>query len=235
MFRKTRDNLWGVLAFVGLVWVVFAVSFIVDMKPLALQPRSAQGLIGILLMPFLHQDLNHLLGNTVPLTVLLFMLRATRRTPWRILVSLIVGAGVLLWALGRPERHMGCSVLIYSLAAYLISAGVYERKPLPIAAAVLVTVLYGTLFWGLLPTAGSSVSWEGHLFGALFGAVYAHQTLQRRDSQSGRRLAKTQADADSVEHSGASGPASQTSSAPQSLSSQQSGDLDSNASKSVEN
>ncbi|MEI7702827.1 MAG: rhomboid family intramembrane serine protease, partial [Planctomycetia bacterium] len=107
MFRKIRDNLWGVLAFVGLIWVVFAVSFIVDMKPLALQPRSAQGLIGILLMPFLHQDLNHLLGNTVPLTVLLFMLRATRKSPWRIIMSLIVGAGVLLWVLGRTEKHMG--------------------------------------------------------------------------------------------------------------------------------
>ncbi|MEI7701440.1 MAG: hypothetical protein WCK86_16695, partial [Planctomycetia bacterium] len=64
---------------------------------------------------------------------------------------------------------------------------------------------------------------------------YAHQTLRRRDSQSGRRLAKTQADTDSVEHSRLSGPASQTSSAPQSPLSQQSGDLDSNASKSVEN
>ena len=206
MFRKIRDNLWGVLAFVGLIWLVFAVSFIVDMKPLALQPRSAQGLIGILLMPFLHQDLNHLLGNTVPLTVLLFMLRATRRRPWRIILSLVVGAGVLLWALGRPDKHMGCSVLIYSLAAYLISAGVYERKPLPIAAAVLVTVLYGTLFWGLLPTAGSSVSWEGHLFGALFGAVYAHQTLRRRGRHSERRSEQAPTSGTSMEHTSSSEP-----------------------------
>ena len=224
MFRKIRDNLWGVLAFVGLIWVVFAVSFIVDMKPLALQPRSAQGLIGILLMPFLHQDLNHLLGNTVPLTVLLFMLRATRRSPWRIILSLVVGGGVLLWALGRSEKHMGCSVLIYSLAAYLISAGVYERKPLPIAAAVLVTVLYGTLFWGLLPTAGSSVSWEGHLFGALFGAVYAHQTLRRRDSQSERRTEKAPTGGTSMEHTNPSEPAALS---PQSPMSQATRDSDS--------
>lgn len=207
MFRKIRDNLWGVLAFVGLIWLVFAVSFIVDMKPLALQPRTAQGLIGILLMPLLHQDLNHLLGNTVPLTVLLFMLRATRRRPWRIILSLVVGAGVLLWALGRPDKHMGCSVLIYSLAAYLISAGVYERKPLPIAAAVLVTVLYGTLFWGLLPTAGSSVSWEGHLFGALFGAVYAHQTLRRQGRHSERRSEKASTGGASMEHTNPGEPA----------------------------
>lgn len=180
MLRRIRDNLWGVLALVGLIWLIFGVSFVIDLKPLALVPRTIKGLSGILTLPFLHQDLKELLGNTVPLTVLLFMLRATRKRPWRILVSLIAGSGTLLWVFGRPEPHMGCSVLLYSLAAYLIAAGVCERKPLPIAAAVLVTVLYGTLFWGLF-------SWDGQLLGAFFGAIYAQRTLRGSERRSEER------------------------------------------------
>ncbi len=180
MLRRIRDNLWGVLALVGLIWLIFGISFVIDLKPLALVPRTIKGLPGILTLPFLHQDLKELLGNTVPLTVLLFMLRATRKRPWRILVSLIAGSGALLWVFGRPEPHMGCSVLLYSLAAYLIAAGVCERKPLPIAAAVLVTVLYGTLFWGLF-------SWDGQLLGAFFGAIYAQRTLRGSERRSEER------------------------------------------------
>jgi membrane associated rhomboid family serine protease len=180
MLRRIRDNLWGVLALVGLIWLIFGVSFVIDLKPLALVPRTIKGLSGILTLPFLHQDLKELLGNTVPLTVLLFMLRATRKRPWRILVSLFAGSGTLLWVFGRPEPHMGCSVLLYSLAAYLIAAGVCERKPLPIAAAVLVTVLYGTLFWGLF-------SWDGQLLGAFFGAIYAQRTLRGSERRSEER------------------------------------------------
>lgn len=177
--RKLFDQLWGVLALVGLIWLVFFSSFVLDLRPWGLVPRSLSGLTGLVTMPFLHEDLSKLLGNTVPLTVLLLILRTTRPNPWRILLCLQIGAGVLIWGLGRPGLHLGAGPVLYSIAAYLITAGVHERRPIPIAAAVLVTVLYGTLFWGLLPTAGTHVFWEGHLFGALFGGVFATRTLRR--------------------------------------------------------
>lgn len=186
MKLEIKKNLIGVLALVGLIWLIYLINIPLgvtswDFRNWGLQPRTTSGLVGVFTMPFLHRDMNHILSNTVPLTVLLFMLRASRRTPWRILVSLIVGSGVLLWCFGRSQIHVGASVLIYSLAAYLIAAGIYERKPIAIIISVLVAVMYGALFWGLLPTAGESVSWEGHLFGAVFGGVFAHFTLRRRE------------------------------------------------------
>jgi len=49
-----------------------------------------------------------------------------------------------------------------------------ERKLISMAIALLVGFLYGTtLFFGVLPTAGPNVSWDGHLFGALGGVLAA--------------------------------------------------------------
>lgn len=111
--RKLLDQLWGVLALVGLIWLVFFSSFVIDLRPWGLVPRSLSGLTGLVTMPFLHEDLSKLLGNTVPLTVLLLILRSTRPNPWRILLCLQIGAGVLIWGLGRPGLHLGtapCSI-----------------------------------------------------------------------------------------------------------------------------
>jgi membrane associated rhomboid family serine protease len=137
------------------------------------------GLIGIVTMPFLHDDLQQLLANTVPMTVLLFMLTTTRPHPRRVLVCLIVLSGIMLWAFGRSHIHVGCSALVFAMAAYLIAAGIYDRNVKSAIAAILVGVLYGSLFWKMFPTAGANVSWEGHLFGAAVGAVFAHLTLNK--------------------------------------------------------
>jgi len=177
--RKLLDQLLKVLALVGLIWLVFLLSLVLDLRQWGLVPRTFSGLAGLVTMPFLHRDLSDLFGNTVPLTVLLLILQTTRPNPWRILLCLQSGAGALIWGLGRPDLHLGAGPVLFSIAAYLITAGIHERRPIPIAAAVLVTVLYAPLFWGLLPTAGTHVFWEGHLFGALFGVIFATQTIRR--------------------------------------------------------
>jgi membrane associated rhomboid family serine protease len=179
-----KKNLLGTLAFVGLIWLVYLVSLPLmptrwALNQFGLQPRTVSGLIGIVTMPFLHDDLQHLLANTVPVTVLLFMLTMTRPNPRRVLVCLMVLSGIMLWAFGRSRVHVGCSALVFALAAYLIAAGIYDRNVKSAIAAVLVGVLYGSLFWKLFPTAGANVSWEGHLFGAAAGAVFAHLTLNK--------------------------------------------------------
>ena len=182
MNLQVKKNLISVLAFVGFIWVVYLINIPLqygdyNLNQYGLEPRTLRGLAGIFTMPFLHDGLNHLLGNTVPLVVLLLMLAFTRQNPKRIIVCLTIISGVMLWVLGRHKIHVGASALIYALTAYLMAGGYYERKIASAVAAVLVGVLYGgTLFWGLLPTAGSHVSWEGHLLGAIAGGVFAAQT-----------------------------------------------------------
>lgn len=184
MNLQVKKNLLSVLAFVGLIWAVYLINLPLQLSEynlnrFGLEPRSLHGLLGICTMPFLHDGFNHVLGNTVPLVVLLSMLAFTRSNPKRIIICLTVMSGLMLWVLGRPKIHVGASGLIYALAAYLMAAGFFERKIASAVAAILVGVLYGSLFWGLLPTAGQHVSWEGHLLGAVAGGFFAAQTTGR--------------------------------------------------------
>ena len=183
MKSATEKDLNGILIFVGIVWMVFIIDLVlpVDLTAYGIIPRTIDGLPGILAMPFLHGSLTHLLGNTIPLTVLLLLLTGSRADSIRTVVSLIVLSGLLLWAFGRGAVHVGASGLIYALIAFLIVSGLMERRPVPLAISLLVGFFYGgTLFWGILPFHGEHVSWDGHLLGAVSGAILAWGTLRRK-------------------------------------------------------
>lgn len=190
MKLEIRRNLISVLAFVGFIWLIFLINVPLSLtdwnlvQNYGLKPRTVSGLVGIFTMPFLHDGFEHLLGNTIPLAVLLFMLSVTRDNARRILISVTVLAGLFTWLVGLSSPVVGASSLVYGLTAYLITAGIHERKLVSAGTAVLVGVLYGgTLFWGLLPTAGKHVAWDAHLLGAAAGAVFAHYTLRPKLSK----------------------------------------------------
>ena len=167
----------GIVWFIASLWIVHLVDVIlpIDFNAYGLVPRTLHGLIGIPLMPFLHGSWGHLLGNTIPLCILLFILLSSRRDYLEVIVSIVIVGGLLLWCFGRSADHVGASGLVYGLVAFLIASGFAERKPVSITVAILVGFLYGTtLVWGVLPTAGKSVSWDGHLISALAGAGTAY-------------------------------------------------------------
>ncbi|MCA9217466.1 MAG: rhomboid family intramembrane serine protease [Planctomycetales bacterium] len=188
--HSIRDELIGVLIFVGIMWVVFIVDYICG-SPLsgrfALIPRSFSRLPGIIAMPFLHRDFSHIGGNTLPLLVLMWLLAGSRAQSWKIVTLICLFGGTLLWLFGNPvdffkgliveqsviRPHVGASLLIFGLVTFLMSSGYFESRPIPLLISVLVAVLYGTtLLGGVIPKAG--VSWEGHLSGAVAGVIVAY-------------------------------------------------------------
>jgi membrane associated rhomboid family serine protease len=161
------------------MWLVRILDMIlpVDFNRLGLLPRTVQGLPGIGLMPFLHGGMGHLISNTIPLAILLGLTVASRHRAWPVIVSIVIGNGLLLWCFGRNAYHIGASGLIFGLIAYLITVGIREKQLLSIAVALLVGFLFGTtLLTGVVPTVGSSVSWDGHLLGAISGGIVGVQT-----------------------------------------------------------
>ena len=182
MKNRIKDEIQGVGLFVGIIWLVFLVDWIlpINLNHWGIAPRSWSGLLGIFTMPFLHGNWQHLIGNTIPLAVLLCLLAGSRTNSFRIASSLAVIGGSLLWLLGPGPAadgtigvHIGASGLIYGLITFLIAGGITERRPITLVIAVFVGLLYGTtLFQGILPfTVNEGISWQGHLAGATAGVL----------------------------------------------------------------
>jgi len=65
-------------------------------------------------------------------------------------------------------------MLIYGLAAFLISSGILKRKLVPAIVSIIIALVYGVgMLNGLSPFQGF-ISWEAHLFGAVAGVFAAH-------------------------------------------------------------
>ena len=171
-----RQEHHGIVLFVGGIWAVFlATCAFPSLDSFGVVPRTLIGLIGIPASPFLHANLNHLIGNTIPLLVLLMLLAGSRARSWEIVLEVALLGGLLLWLFGRHATHIGASGLIFGLAAFLIVSGIRERRTIPLVVAVVVGFLYGgTLLWGVLPSVGPDISWDGHLSGVIAGAAVAY-------------------------------------------------------------
>ena len=135
-------------------------------------------------MPFLHANLHHLISNTIPLVVLLILLAGSRAESWEVVAVIIVLGGLLLWIFGRSADHIGASGLISGLTAFLILSGFLEQRIVPLLIALLVGFLYGgSLIFGVIPRFGSNISWDGHLCGAVAGALVAFALAQNSQKQ----------------------------------------------------
>jgi len=171
-----HEEIHGVLLFIGAIWAVFLVSLVLPgVDQYGVIPRKPGGLIGILAMPFLHGNLQHVVSNTIPLFVLLILLAGSRAESWEVVVIISLLGGLLLWIFGRPAIHIGASGLISGLTAFLILSGFLERRPIPLLIALVVGFLYGgSLVLGVVPRLGSQISWDGHLCGAVAGGLVAY-------------------------------------------------------------
>lgn len=176
-FDSIREELIGVLGFLGAVWAGFIIDTVSGgwlSKWLDLVPRSISGLAGIVGMPFLHGDLNHLLSNTFPLFILLSLLAGSRAKSARIVVSLVLIGGVVCWLALGTGSYVGASVLVFALIGFLIAAGFLDRRPIPLLIAIIVGVMYGwTAIMGVVPL-NKQVSELAHFYGLISGVGLAY-------------------------------------------------------------
>ncbi|MFC4603311.1 rhomboid family intramembrane serine protease [Rhodococcus kronopolitis] len=138
------------------------------------EPRTLDGLWGIVFAPVLHAGWGHLVANTIPLLVLgfLVMLSGIGRGLAATGIIWVVG-GLGQWLFGSTYSvHLGASVLVFGWLAYLIARGFFTRSFAQLALGVVVLIVYGGLLWGVFPGT-SGMSWQGHLFGAVGGVLAA--------------------------------------------------------------
>ncbi len=158
------------------IWAMFLLNWIIpaDLRQYGIIPRKFSGLTGIILAPFLHKNILHILSNTMPFLILgsILCFFYTKRALSVILISGLL-SGLMVWIFARSAIHIGLSGVIYALASFLIFAGFFQKKFLGILISIIVIISYGGMVWGLLPV-NVFMSWEGHLAGAVSGYLLAH-------------------------------------------------------------
>jgi membrane associated rhomboid family serine protease len=161
---------------VALFWVIEIVDRFLGgaLDIYGIRPQSIVGLRGILFAPFLHGSIAHVAANTAPFLTLgwLVMLRETSDFFVVTIVTAIV-SGLGVWLTAPPYTiHIGASGVIFGYFGFLLLRGYFERSFTAILFSLIVGLLYGGLIWGVLPLQ-YGISWQGHLFGFVGGAIAA--------------------------------------------------------------
>ena len=174
---ETLKTQWTVLGgAVALMWLTFLATILTGgaLLSLGIVPRNLIGLRGIIFAPFLHGSFAHLLANSIPFAIMgwFVMLRDARHfIP--VTAAAMIGSGLVAWLLGASGSvHVGASGVIFGYLGFLMFSGWYTRSVPSILIALLVSVLWGGLVFGVLP-GQAGISWQAHLGGFIGGALAA--------------------------------------------------------------
>jgi membrane associated rhomboid family serine protease len=147
-----------------------------------IEPRTDDGLLHIATAPLLHVGWDHVASNSLPFLILGFLVLLDGWVRWvGATVGSVVGSGLLVWLVSPPgSLTLGASGVVFGWLTYVLLRGFFSRSAGQIALAIGIFLLYGGILWGVLPGA-VGVSWQGHLGGAIGGALAAWW-LHRRPS-----------------------------------------------------
>ena len=166
---------------VAIIWLSFMITHAGvsdwNYSSLGIKPGDVSGLKGIIFSPFLHTSFSHLWSNTLSLLILIWMLfYFYSRIAFSTLLYLWVLSGAVTWVIGRDSYHVGASGLVFAILFFLFFSGLF-RKYIPlVAVSMIVAFIYGGTVWSIFPITemvDASISWEGHLSGAISGLLLA--------------------------------------------------------------
>ena len=180
-----KDHVFLLFSLLAVFWVVEIVDLLpfLHLDRYGIHPRSASGLSGIVVAPFLHAGFGHLILNSLPFIVLGgAVLLSGVRVFWGVTIFVTVAGGFGVWLFAEKfSNHIGASGLIFGYLGFLLSRAVFEKSFPSIAIALAILVGYGGLLLGVLP-AKIGISWQGHLFGFLAGICAARLIAGTRRS-----------------------------------------------------
>ncbi|MCC3282295.1 rhomboid family intramembrane serine protease [Arthrobacter caoxuetaonis] len=173
--RRAKSALLAAACFTALLWLAYFLSlpFQNSLLPeLGILPRQLEGLDGILFAPLLHTGTGHLISNSLPLLAFAFLVLLEGLRRFAAVTAICwLASGIGVWLFGGGLT-IGISGVVFGLFAYLIVRGFYNRSLPQILIAGVLFLVYGSILWGILPTA-AGVSWQSHLFGAAGGVLAA--------------------------------------------------------------
>ncbi|MPS64008.1 MAG: rhomboid family intramembrane serine protease [Chryseobacterium sp.] len=166
----------------------------------AIIPLLPEGLVGIITSPLLHGNIDHIVGNSIPIAILMFLLyQFYPLVANKVFILGWISTGLLLWILPPIDIltgdymytcTIGASGVVYVLAFFLFFSGVFKWNMKLLTISLLVVLYYGSLIWGMVPEElfynleePSKISWQAHLSGAIVGVILAYTSKQVGDKK----------------------------------------------------
>lgn len=185
------------LKFIALLWAVHMINWGIFRGSLnrafGVRPRSVLGLPGIIMSPFLHSvrgehmrvkgDLQflymnyHLCGNTIGLLTYggFILIVGGINLFYIVTILTALASGIGTWIFGRENtNHVGFSGVTYGYSGFLLIFSFLSASILGTVLSVFFGFLRYRIMSAITPAARPGISWEGHFFGFLGGAVAAY-------------------------------------------------------------
>ena len=174
---KLSPQVKAVFYMIVIMWLIFAADQLLpyDFTQFGIEPRTKKGLIGIIFAPFLHDSLQNIAYETIPLFILSMVLAVSY--PKRAIMSwllIYITSGAIVWLFTRKiVVYTGSSYLILGLIGFLIIYGFSRRSVGSILISTGILALYIAYLYGIIPKS-ERYPWESHVFGLLSGAFWGY-------------------------------------------------------------
>ena len=177
----TLSRFLSPLVLLALMWVVQFADAILpgSFSKWGIRSWDPSGLLGILFAPLLHSGWPHLIGNSIPFLVLGCIVAAEgARRFWAVTGVIAVIGGLGTWIVNTPGTlTVGASGRVFGYFGYLVArvfapGRVSHRILYAVIALIVIGVYGGTMLAGVFGVS-AGISWQGHLFGAVGGALAA--------------------------------------------------------------
>ncbi|NVK72171.1 MAG: rhomboid family intramembrane serine protease [Oceanospirillaceae bacterium] len=164
-----------VLYFVITTWIVFLANTILisfNLNQFGIRPRQLDGLTGILLSPFLHTGLYHIISNTIS-TLVLGCLLDLSVSPTRLRYIMFLGAigsGIGVWCFGDGGIVVGSSGMIFAILGFLLASATLNPSLRSWGIALVAFFTYGSALLSFIHFIPYT-SWAAHFWGFISGVL----------------------------------------------------------------
>lgn len=182
-FYKIKESLQVPirLSLIMLLLLLVQYSFSLDLGILGIKPLNILHLFGLFTAPLIHGSFLHYFSNVVPFLVLSTSLYFFyEKIANQVMTYSYFLPYLIVWFVGRPYYHIGSSGMVYALAFFMISIGIFRGTFKSLLLSGITIFLYGSLIYGVLPT-NRKISWETHLSGAAVGFVTGFSLSRKKN------------------------------------------------------
>ncbi|MEJ5998281.1 rhomboid family intramembrane serine protease [Corynebacterium sp. H130] len=172
--RALKRGFNWAITYLAVIWIVHLLVILTGgyLRAFGVHPLDLSSLPFIFTSPFLHLNFAHLISNSIPGALFIFLIGISgNRVVAEVTLFTIVIGGLGTWLTGGPgTNHIGASELVYGWLAYLIIRGIFNRHFGQVALGIVLAFSYAGYIWGMFPNT-PGISWQAHLFGAIGGLV----------------------------------------------------------------